>query len=400
MPAYLAQELLDCIVGEVQDRKTLKAWSLVARSFTGSSQRRLFRSLCLFTGRLEIHPTLLGIDHLTALTSFERALELFTITWVAGISPHLGSYAKGMHLGLINSQDFGVVESVLRMAPQITVLGIFGNRATSGRLHWGSFPVSLAALMKEIALRPTVRSMILRWIAGVPSSLILVPSFRALTLHDVSIEEDITSTSPFISPLLHPAQSSDLEVLVITPACSQVHKSAIQMDTSGHLTGLRKLSLPGILSDDPAGWMPFMLKSDFRHTLKHLELLFVFTASNLVRELPPFPALTSLELVFVIYDPILPDTLDAALSNLHTVAPLLEYLSVALKGWIAHGTWAKNCEPYPLFASLDFMKRLPALREVHCSLAIKDCVDTGFEQHMGDKFSGPMEAGILTCSIL
>ncbi|KAJ7123391.1 hypothetical protein C8R44DRAFT_852379 [Mycena epipterygia] len=353
----LAQKLLDCIVEEVQERRELKAWSLVARSFTGSSQRRLFRSLCLFAGRLESHPTVLGIDHLTALTSFERALELFTI------SPHLGSYAKGMHLGPIDSQDFGVVESVLRMAPQITVLGIFSNETVSEGLHWGNIPVSLATLLKEIALRPIVRSMSMRWMTGVPSSLILVPSFRALTLYHVLIEEDIISTSPFIPPLLHPTHSSDLEVLVITPARSQVHKSAIQMDMAGHLTRLRKLSVPGILSNDPAGWMPFMLKSDFRHTLKHLELSFIYTASNLVRELPPFPALTSLELVFVIYDPFLPDTLYAALSNLHTGAPLLEYLSVALKGWIAHGTWAKNCEPYPLFASLVSMKRLPALRE-------------------------------------
>ncbi|KAJ7123389.1 hypothetical protein C8R44DRAFT_783750 [Mycena epipterygia] len=393
-PAHLAQELLDCIVGEVQDRRTLKACSLVARSLTGSSQRRLFRSLCLFAGRLESHPTVLGIDHLTALTSFERALELLTI------SPHLGSYATGMHLGLTDSQDFGVVESVLRMAPQIMVLGIFSNETASEGLHWGNIPVSLATLLKEIALRPIVRSMSMRWMTGVPSSLILVPSFRALTLYHVLIEEDITSTSPFIPPLLHPTHSSDLEVLIITPASSQVHKSAIQMDMSGRLTGLRKLSVPGILSDDPEGWMPFMLKSDFRHTLKHLELSFIHTASNLVRELPPFPALTSLELIFVIYDPFLPDTLDAALSNLHTGAPLLEYLSVALKGWIAHGTWAKNCEPYPLFASLDFMKRLPALREVHCSLTIRNCVDTGFEQHIGDKFPGPKEAGILTCSII
>ncbi|KAJ7123385.1 hypothetical protein C8R44DRAFT_980803 [Mycena epipterygia] len=393
-PTHLAQELLDCIVGEVQDRPTLKAWSLVARSFTGSSQPRLFRSLCLFADRLEFHPNLLRINRLTAFMSFDRALELFTIC------PHLGSYAKGMHLGLINSQDFGVVESVLRMASQITVLGIFGDRATSGRLHWGSIPVSLTALLKEIALRPTVRSMSLRWIADIPSSLILVPSFRTLTLYDVSIEEDITSTSPFIPPPLHPTHSSDLEVLVITPARSQVHKSAIQMNMAGHLTGLRKLSVPGILSNDPAGWMPFMLKSDFRHTLKHLELSFAFTASTLVLELPPFPVLTSLELEFDIDYPVLPDTLDSALSNLHTVAPLLEYLSVTLKGWIARGTWVKNCEPYPLFASLDFMRRLPALREVHCSLAVQHCDDTGFEQHMGDKFSGPKEAGILTCSII
>ncbi|KAJ7123393.1 hypothetical protein C8R44DRAFT_783757 [Mycena epipterygia] len=384
-PAHLAQELLDCIVGEVRDRRTLKACSLVARSFTGSSQRRLFRSLCLFAGRLESHPTVLGIDHLTALTSFERALELFTI------SPHLGSYAKCMHLGLIDSQDFGVVESVLRMAPQITVLGIFSNETVSEGLHWGNIPVSLATLLKEIALRPIVRSMSMRWMTGVPSSLILVPSFRALTLYHVLIEEDIISTSPFIPPLPHATHSSDLEVLVITPARSQVHKSAIQMVISGHLTGLRKLSVTGILSDDPEGWIPFMLKSDFRQTLKHLELSFLLTSTNTVMF-----SLTSLELEF--NASVLPDTLDSALSNLHTVAPLLEYLSVALKGSMA--PWAKNCEPYPLFASLDFMKRLPALRDLPCSLRTKDCVDTRLELYMGDKFPGPKEAGILTCSII
>ncbi|KAJ7123447.1 hypothetical protein C8R44DRAFT_875638 [Mycena epipterygia] len=356
-PAHLAQELLDFIVDQVQERGALKTCSLAARSLVVSSQQRLFRSLCLFAGRLLIHRTLLnGLDHLAVVTSFERALDLFTT------SPHLKSYAKDVYLGLIDFQDFGVVESVLHMASQITVLGIFGNTTAIKGLHWGSIPASFAALLKEIALRPTVRSMSMRWITNIPSSL----------------SQDMTSTSPFIPLLLHATHSSNLE-----------------MDISGHLTGFRKLSVRSILDKDPEGWMPFLLESNFQHTLKHLELSFIHC--TFVFELPLFPALTSLELEFFI-DYLLPDALDSALRNLRTIPPLLEYLLVAIKLLTTRRTWPKNCEPYPLFASLDFVKRFPGLREIHCSLG-KDCVDAGFE-HINDKFSGPKEAGILTCSTI
>ncbi|KAJ7100452.1 hypothetical protein C8R44DRAFT_747499 [Mycena epipterygia] len=333
-PAHLAQELLDCIVDEVQDRRTLKACSVVARSLVGSSQRRLFRTFCLFTDQLRLYPVPLGIDHPTALfISFEKALDLFTI------APHLGSYATDVYFGLLDSQDLGIVESVLRMVSQPTVLGIFHNHP--GFYRWSSIPASLADLLKHTILRPTVRSMTLERIERVPSSFILFPSLRALSLHYVTIEKNITTTPPLNTAYLRNPEHRGMQ---------------------HHLIGPRELSLHGI--ED--GWMRLLLKSDFRESLEHLELSFNTDIRTLL-ELPPFLALRSLEIEFNIYTPILPPTLNALLRDIHTVAPRLRYLSLAIKQWHVE-PWREECEFYPLFSSLDLVKRFPGLQEIHCSL--------------------------------
>ncbi|KAJ7123378.1 hypothetical protein C8R44DRAFT_980800 [Mycena epipterygia] len=381
-PVHLAQELLDCIVDQVQDRRTLKACSVVARSLVGSSQRRLFRILCLFTDQLRFYPAPLGIDHPTALfMSFEKALDLFTI------SPHLGSYATDVYLGLLDPQDSpGVVESVLRMVSQLTVLGIFHNN--SGFYRWSNIPPSLADLLKDTVLRLTVHSMRLERIVRVPSCFILFPSFRALSLLYVTVKNDITSTAPANAAYLR-----TLEHLTITLMSVDHSKSVIEMGMQGHLIRLRTLSLRGI--ED--GWMRFLLKSDFRQSLEHLELSFN-TNIRAVLELPPFLALKSLAIEFNVYTPVFPPTLESALDNIHTIAPLLQYLSLAVTQWRIVDPWPEECEPYTLFASLDFLQRLPALREIHCSLEKNDEPEANFERYIGNKFPGPKEAGILTCS--
>ncbi|KAJ7138362.1 hypothetical protein C8R44DRAFT_976099 [Mycena epipterygia] len=103
-PARLGQELLDSIVDKVQERRTLKACSLVAKSFVLQSQKRLFRSVCLYNYFLASnHPK--GTDCLTVVMPFQRALDLFTT------SPHLITHVKGLYLGLRVLQDCGAAES-------------------------------------------------------------------------------------------------------------------------------------------------------------------------------------------------------------------------------------------------------------------------------------------------
>ncbi|KAJ7138334.1 hypothetical protein C8R44DRAFT_976089 [Mycena epipterygia] len=236
---------------------------------------------------------------------------------------------------------------------------------------------------------------------GVPSSFILFPPFNALLLDEISVKEDISSSSPFVPPPLDPAHSSNLEHLVVTATESPDIIYAIEMDTRGYLAGLYRLSILSIYHPRTDGcWKRFLLQSDVQKTLKHLELSFTGNIPELV--LPSFLALTSLEIEFgtCTYNGGLPPNVESALTNIHTVAPLLEYLSLTIKqgGSIL---WHQECDPYPAFASHDFVKRLPALREVHCALNRHGYLhEWGFEQHMEKKFPGIKEAGILTCSII
>ncbi|KAJ7138333.1 hypothetical protein C8R44DRAFT_767250 [Mycena epipterygia] len=133
-PTPLAQEMLDCIVGRVQERRTLKACSLVARSFVFPSQQQLFRSVCSFTDQLYCRsPT--RTNHLTTFMTFDNALPLFTM------SPHLANHVRELYIILIFSQDcLRAAESVLRLCSRIVLLGICSN---GGTLSWASIPASL-----------------------------------------------------------------------------------------------------------------------------------------------------------------------------------------------------------------------------------------------------------------
>ncbi|KAJ7138332.1 hypothetical protein C8R44DRAFT_868637 [Mycena epipterygia] len=251
-PGPLAQELLDSIVDYVQERGTLKACSLAARSFVVSSQRRLFRSLCLFI-RVPNQPPR-GTDHLTVSMTFQNALHVFTM------SSHLGSYVRNLYIGLVHHlQDYGLVESALRIVSKITLLGIFG---VGGPYDWSTISTSLTTLLKDITLRPTVRSLYLENIRAVPSSFILCPSFRVLSLHFTSVEGDIASTSPFIPPSLVPSRSHYLEHLVLTAACPGHPGSRAIENMQGRLTGLRKLSLLGLHAGPTKRWKDFLLRFD------------------------------------------------------------------------------------------------------------------------------------------
>ncbi|KAJ7105684.1 hypothetical protein C8R44DRAFT_806658, partial [Mycena epipterygia] len=120
----------------------------------------------------------------------------------------------------------------------------------------------------------------------------------------------------------------------------------------GYLRGLRKLSLFGIQAK-PARWMRFLLESDFHPSLEHLELSFAEDIPELA--LPSFPALRSLEIAFntdlVVF---LPPTLDSVLANIHTIAPLLECLSLVVKQWISDAC-PQQCKPCPPFGTLGFL---------------------------------------------
>lgn len=112
-----------------------------------------------------------GSDNYIVITSFEKALDLFTM------SPHLGDYVRD---GLNPFHDRRAEESVLRvlrMTSNITLLGVVSNGGTFG---WDMIPRTMGSLLADTAHGPTVRSMSLERFTGVPTSFILSPSLRVL----------------------------------------------------------------------------------------------------------------------------------------------------------------------------------------------------------------------------
>ncbi|KAJ7094114.1 hypothetical protein C8R44DRAFT_890480 [Mycena epipterygia] len=169
------------------------------------------------------------------------------------------------------------------------------------------------------------------------------------------------------------------------------------MDVHRRLSSLRKLSLLDVRSVEDL--MRPLQNADFHPTLEHLKLSFAAVAIP-AAPLPAFSALRVFEIEFPIRSASLPSALDDLLANLTTTAPLLESLLLNARLKTTDVSSPEESEPYPLFASLDFVRQLPRLREVSCFLNMGLHMETSFSQYIERKFPGPMEGGILTVGVL
>ncbi|KAJ6551683.1 hypothetical protein B0H19DRAFT_1158554 [Mycena capillaripes] len=365
MPSPLAQELIDAIVDQVP-RKNLTTCSLVAKSFLVPSQRRLFREI---------------------ITQFKNARDLFAT------SPHLGKYIHSLSLCLTPGEDYAAIESVLRVVSNIAGLAILANAHT---LYWGQMPASVMTLLKAVIVRPTFKSLSLTRIAGIPSSLIIHATslLRGVSLYSTSVEDDSSSVNPsFISDPHSPRQTNLQELDITIREVSGRWKSVLDLDIYKYLSGLRTLTL-GVCATFDVDWRRLLLDSSAHTTLQHLELRFQLPLR--VLDLPPLPALRVLEIKFQVPNQTLPANLSHFIANLATTAPLLESLSFDVETVsVFRSRWRGDLEPYPLFASVDFVKQLPQLRKLHWSRNTGNAYDDWFEAYVEEKFPGPRDAGIL-----
>ncbi|KAJ6460969.1 hypothetical protein C8R45DRAFT_1108788 [Mycena sanguinolenta] len=386
-PPILAQELIDAIVDKVP-RNKLTTCSLVAKSFLVPSQQCLFASLSLFTAPLRIAGPPKGQQILTA---FENAVELFAM------SPHLSRYVHSLALCLTPSlQEFGAVESVLRTLPKLRSICFLANAHHGVAFDWQEMPASLKFLLKDVIVRPTLRHLSFSYIAGIPSSLIVhaASSLHTLSFFGISVQDDPESTHHHIS-----GSGDSLRALSITAVADPVHPwvSVFDLNLHQHLRGLRDFSLTVCRRAHSSDWRPFLLESNAPTTLQFLKLAFQFPLPIL--DLPPFPALQELEIVFQVGKPTLPLELSDLLANLATAAPLLESLSFKVETTtFLRMTYMWKGDPYPPFGSMDFAKQLPHLRNLHWSRNTGNAFDDGFEDYVGEKFAGPRKAKILTFS--
>ncbi|KAJ7672330.1 hypothetical protein DFH06DRAFT_1176006 [Mycena polygramma] len=361
----LAQELIDVIVDEVP-RNTLTACSLVAKSFLVPSQRRLFRAI---------------------LSEFERARDLFAM------SPHLGGYVRHLVLCLTPSQDYAAIEMILPVVTHLTGMSIMANAYS---LNWRELPTRVRSLLKDRIVNPRFEYLSFTSIADVPSSVIMhaTSSLLAISLYSTSVNHEIGSATPFI-PAPDPMRPTTLQDVAIVAREERPWTSVLALDLHRHLRGLQVLRLG--INEFEEDWGQLLLESDAHVTLKVLELY--FDSLLPVLDLPLCPVLRTLDFKFLVPNQSLPAELDHLLATLATAAPLLESLSFSAETVaMRRSKWAGGLEPYPLFASVDFVKQLPHLRKLHWARNTGTAFDDSFEEYVEAKFPGPRDAKILDFS--
>lgn len=173
----LPQELIDVIINQVDDRKTLKACCLVASSFVCPSQRLLFLTVDLDNQILT--------PRKKAYTRFLRLLTL---------NPLLGTYVRSLRLG--DSEDFGFSRSWIIHAknlPQLFQLlprlEIFSLTFNSDERNWKSIPSDIRSAFERLFYLPTVQAISLEFIREFPPQLLLeLMRLKRLSLSFVDVD--------------------------------------------------------------------------------------------------------------------------------------------------------------------------------------------------------------------
>ncbi|KAJ7493114.1 hypothetical protein B0H11DRAFT_978255 [Mycena galericulata] len=385
MSSQLAQELVDAIVDEVP-KQSLGECSLISKAFLVPSQRRLFQSLSLFSGRLLIPGPPKGQQ---ILLQFEKACDMFAM------APHLAGYVRSLVLCVTPSQTYAAVEAVLRQLSQakLVFLSILANAYS---FDWEEMPASVTSLVKNLIVHPTFRSISFTRIARVPRSLVIhaASSLPVLSFCQSSLIDEAGSETASFIPRGSPA--ANLHELNITIRDYPVFpaKSVLDIDLNQYLCGLRILTLSVHATAD-AGWARILLESDAHNTLRYVEIS--FQSPLPVLDFPFFPALRVLDVGFKVPNQTLPQNLDHLLANLASFAPHIEslYLSAETVS-VVRSVWRGDRAPYPPFASRDFEEKLPRLKKLHWCRNTGNAVNDDFEEYVGAKCPGPLEAGILT----
>ena len=172
----LPQELIDAIIYQVDDRKTLNACSLVASSFVFPSQRHIFHTIDLDAPA-------------SRKKAYARFLRLLTI------NPHLGMYVRSLRLG-DDSDDFGSSRSWIIHAknlPQffqlLPRLESFSLTFNSDEMDWKSIPAEIRSAFGRLFRLPTLQAISLEFICGFPPHLLFgLKHLKQLSLSCVDVD--------------------------------------------------------------------------------------------------------------------------------------------------------------------------------------------------------------------
>lgn len=168
-------ELVDAVIGEVEaletrwerGRKDLKSCSLVSRTFRHPSQRRLFRSATIGTGR---RVWFAGQKHPKEIMS--------------GLArtPHLASYVRDLDIEIAEG-DYIQLREIFPLLTGVTRVEIAAFDSMSESWYRDSPPFFRVALRSFLTI-PSLQCLAFRC-DGIPTSLILyaLASFKAVALN-------------------------------------------------------------------------------------------------------------------------------------------------------------------------------------------------------------------------
>ncbi|KAJ7853348.1 hypothetical protein B0H14DRAFT_2758666, partial [Mycena olivaceomarginata] len=291
----LPVELVFSIIEQLDtaaDEESLRALSLVCRSFLYASQRCLFCSLALHTDpsyrRRKFRPGFgLGRRYRLANT-FTRAFSVFTT------SPHLARHVRSLTIVVEPNVDETAVGGVLRLLCGIECLSIEG--ITRGDFPWKSTPTPMSPYWQAIRL-PGLRSLRLSDTRGLPSALLTyaTSTLSHVLVDNISIDDnpETNGVASFLATETHPRRSSALEHLTILSLHRDEPSEIFFRDTARHaMLGLRRLDLRVSHGNGHTLLHP----STFHwSTLTHLELQWrpLLSSLNAVA-VPPLPAVRTL----------------------------------------------------------------------------------------------------------
>lgn len=178
------QELIDVIINQVDDRKTLEACSLVASSFVCPSQRLLFHTVDLD----------LAIRTPPRKKAYARFLRLLTL------NPLLGTYVRSLRLG-DGLEGFGFSRSWISSAknlPQLFQLlpglEIFSLTFNSDEKNWKSIPADIRSAFERLFYLPTLQAVSLEYIYEFPPQLLFkLMRLKQLSLSIVDVDANDTN---------------------------------------------------------------------------------------------------------------------------------------------------------------------------------------------------------------
>ncbi|KAJ7167194.1 hypothetical protein C8R43DRAFT_984470 [Mycena crocata] len=384
----LPEELVEAIVEDI-DAFSLKQLSTVSKFFVPACQRRHFR-----TGKLAL-PKSKDCSGL----SFPGALDLFTA------SPHLAAYVHHISIYFFPPENEltkeSDVDAVVRLLPSLKSLAM----GLPGIVGWDEIPADLARSIFCLIRLPTLRSLHLTYLDGIPWSLVTyaVRGMSQLTLSQTSLGDSNRLLKADPSPAARPPLTH-LTISFIRP---NVAEFFLCDDTQSALHSLELLDLL-VNGRDPqflCGWHPASLL-----TLKHLVLRSAYNrALSIDMHLPLIPNLETIELRLELgsaryvatarpeWKQVFAATLAAMSFPASTPALRCLRLTVFGGGYITES----NYIPFAarLFATPDYTEHLPHLRQVHCRMEsdVPSGSLEGFIAYMNATFTGPREAGILVC---
>ncbi|KAJ7088331.1 hypothetical protein C8R44DRAFT_819436 [Mycena epipterygia] len=301
----IPQEIVDSILGEVEDVESLKSCALVASNFCQPSQRILLRSLTVESGYKDQHPS-----NYTAVFS------------LLSKSPHIAVYIKELTIrlpaGHTALQEIETLRWILAQMTKVqhctlTVQYILDTR-------WSSLHPTISSVVLDFITKQRLRSMIIACLQEIPLPVLLRLITSTPRLKFAFLGGD--SQRKRLQAVERPCPPS-IDCLILDSDSKYVTDLLARPESEARTRNLNRLALPYEKS------MVFICRAAF--TLKHIRLdcTRLYTESEIVPfEFPPLPFLRSVEIALHFWnrdEPWLIDIISRILAS-NSTATIEEFL--------------------------------------------------------------------------